>query len=157
MGKNPAKDFGQIADDYAFFETHATEAQNDAAAYVRRLQTIRPAGNLRMLDFGCGSGRFTAQFLKATDWPPDGVRLTLVEPVEAARAAAVARLAPFTTQAIADSPSLSPGLEGSFEVVLSNHVLYYVPALKERLAELIAGRIQDKQDQDNRTDGGDAH
>jgi hypothetical protein len=30
MSKNPAKDFGPIADDYAFFETHATEAEQDA-------------------------------------------------------------------------------------------------------------------------------
>jgi hypothetical protein len=30
MTKSPAKDFGPIADDYAFFETHATEAERDA-------------------------------------------------------------------------------------------------------------------------------
>lgn len=37
MSKNPAKDFGPIADDYAFFETHATEAEQDVRAYGERL------------------------------------------------------------------------------------------------------------------------
>ena len=30
MSTNPAKDFGPIAEDYAFFEAHATEAEQDA-------------------------------------------------------------------------------------------------------------------------------
>ena len=57
MSKNPEKDFGPIADDYAFFEDHATEAEQDAQAYLERLRGMAPAqGVLRMLDFGCGSG-----------------------------------------------------------------------------------------------------
>ena len=36
MSENPAKDFAPIADDYAFFESHATEAANDSQAYVER-------------------------------------------------------------------------------------------------------------------------
>jgi hypothetical protein len=64
MSKNPAKDFAPIADDYAFFETHATEAANDSEAYVQRLAgSVPAAGPIRLLDFGCGSGTFTANFL----------------------------------------------------------------------------------------------
>ena len=97
MSKNPEKDFGPIADDYAFFESHATEAEQDARAYLEHLGEIVPAeGTLRMLDFGCGSGTFTARFLKQAGWPPERLRLTLVEPVESARRQAVARLAGFT-------------------------------------------------------------
>ncbi len=40
MSKNPAKDFGAIADDYVFFESHATQAEQDARAYVDRLASI---------------------------------------------------------------------------------------------------------------------
>src|SRR5262245_39681455 len=94
MTKNPEKDFGPIADAYAVLETHATEAEQAARAYVEHIGKIVPAeGPLRMLDFGCGSGTFTARFLQQTGWPPKRLRLTLVEPVESARRQAVARLA----------------------------------------------------------------
>jgi SAM-dependent methyltransferase len=83
--RNPEKDFGPIADDYAFFENHATEAEQDARAYLDRLRDVVPSeGVLRMLDFGCGTGTFTAQFLQRAGWPPERLQLTLVDPVESA-------------------------------------------------------------------------
>jgi trans-aconitate 2-methyltransferase len=136
MSKNPAKDFGPIADDYAFFEKHATEAEQDARAYVERLAGVVPAeGTIRLLDFGCGSGTFTARFLNQAGWPSARLRLTLVEPVEPARRQAVARLVGYTEHSVADSAALPGG--GSFDVVLANHVLYYVPDLRGQLAGLI--------------------
>ena len=138
MSKNPEKDFGPIADDYAFFENHATEAEQDARAYLEHLGEIVPAeGALRMLDFGCGSGTFTARFLKTAGWPPERLRLTLVEPVESARRLAVTRLAGFTEAPAAESATLPAGLGGSFDIVLANHVFYYVPDLQGQLAKLI--------------------
>src|SRR5581483_5230206 len=104
MSNNPAKDFGPIADDYAFFQTHATEAEQDARAYVERLAGVVPVkGPIRLLDFGCGSGTFTEQFLRLAAWPPARLRLTLVEPVEAVRRQAVARLAAYTDHPVADA------------------------------------------------------
>ena len=139
MSKNPAKDFGPIADDYAFFEKHATEAEQDALAYAERLAGVVPAeGTIRLLDFGCGSGTFTARFLDQTSWPPARLRLTLVEPVESARRQAVARLVGYTEHPVAESAALPGGVSAGFDVVLANHVLYYVPELREQLAGLIA-------------------
>ena len=87
MTKEPAKDFGAIADDYAFFESHATEAEADVRAYATHLSGISPDGEtVRMLDFGCGSGSFTARFLEQVGWPPERLKLTLVEPAESVRA-----------------------------------------------------------------------
>lgn len=138
VNKNPARDFGPIADDYAFFEKHATEAIQDSRAYVERLAPIVPAqGAIRLLDFGCGSGTFTARFLEQANWSPPRLRLTLVEPVEAARRQAVARLTGFTQHAIVDSPQLPAGEAGRFDVMLSNHVLYYVPDLAKQLGGMI--------------------
>jgi SAM-dependent methyltransferase len=138
MSKNPAKDFGPIAGDYAFFETHATEPEEDAQAYVQRLAGILPAGaTIRLLDFGCGSGSFTARFLQKADWPPAQLRLALVEPVESARRQAVARLAGYTDTPVVSSPTLASGANAGFDVVLANHVLYYVPELRSQLARLI--------------------
>lgn len=139
MSKDPAKDFGPIADDYAFFEAHATEAEQDARAYVERLAPIVPAeGPIRLLDFGCGSGSFTARFLQHASWAAARLQLTLVEPVESARRQAVARLAPFSGRPIIDSATLPEGTTDGFDIVLSNHVLYYVRDLKSQLAALIA-------------------
>jgi trans-aconitate 2-methyltransferase len=138
MSKNPAKDFGAIADDYAFFEAHATEAEADARAYAERLAGIAPAaGEIRLLDFGCGSGGFTVRLLRQTGWPPARLRLTLVEPVDTARHQAVARLAGHTEYPVVEATALPGGAVGGFEVVLANHVLYYVPELRSRLAGLI--------------------
>jgi trans-aconitate 2-methyltransferase len=138
MGANPEKDFGAIADDYAFFETHATEAEADARAYGEQVKDVARAGRrVRMLDFGCGSGTFTARFLEQVGWPAARLELTLVEPVDSVRRQAVARLGGFTNAPIAESPAVPAGIEDSFDLVLANHVLYYVPDLRRQLARLI--------------------
>ena len=138
MSKNPARDFGPIGDDYAFFESHATEAEEDSRAYRERIAGILPAGDMiRLLDFGCGSGTFTVRFLQHAGWPRGRLQLTLVEPVESARLLAVSRLAGCTDHPLVHSPTLPGGKFASFDVVLANHVLYYVPELRTRLARLI--------------------
>lgn len=140
MTKDPAKDFAPIADDYVFFETHATEPEQDARAYAERLAALVLAeGPIRLLDFGCGSGTFTARFLQQIGWPPARLRLTLVEPAETVRRKAVERLAGMTAHPVLDAATLPGGSAGSFDVVLSNHALYYVPALPNVLAGLIDG------------------
>ncbi len=90
-----------------------------------------------MLDFGCGSGSFTARFLERAGWPPERLKLTLVEPAESVRLHAVARLKDFTTTAISDSATLRQELFECFDLVLANHVFYYVPDLKDIMQRLI--------------------
>jgi trans-aconitate 2-methyltransferase len=138
MEESPAKDFGPIADDYAFFETHATEAEEDCRAYVERLaDMVSAAGPIRLLDFGSGSGSFTVRFLQRAGWPPERMRLTLVEPVQASRRQAVTALAGYTRHPVVDMAKLPDGTAGVFDFVLANHVLYYVPGLHSQLARLI--------------------
>jgi trans-aconitate methyltransferase len=98
-------------------------------------------GPVRLLDFGGGTGTFTARLLAAVGWPPARSRLTLVEPGDALRQQAVARLAGMTGHPIADAAALPDGTAGGFDVVLANHSLYYVtelPALVARLVEAVA-------------------
>ncbi len=138
MSKQPAKDFGPIADDYAFFETHTTEAAKDARAYAERLEKLIPAtGSIRMLDFGCGSGNFTERFLTLVDWSPQRLELTLVEPVDLWRQSAVERLSKYTTKPIANAATLPKDAVACFDVILANHCLYYVTDLRGQLERLI--------------------
>jgi len=153
MSKDPAKDFGAIADDYVFFETYSTEAAMDAAAYVEHLSAAGLAGaelggagqgrgvpenDVRMLDFGCGSGNFTVRLLELLQWPAELLELTLVEPAEVVRKLAVERLERFTQRPIAAGATIeSGGVRGKFDFVMSNHALYYVPELERHLRQLV--------------------
>ena len=77
-----AKDFDSIASDYAFFMAHATEAESDVTEYARVLAGFAEGRTLiRMLDFGCGTGDFSRRLISTLNWPPQLLRMTLVEPV----------------------------------------------------------------------------
>jgi trans-aconitate 2-methyltransferase len=140
-----SKDFGRIADDYAFFMTHATEAEHDAKDYARELAEFADGREyIRMLDFGCGRGEFTERLLQELAWPTDNLSLHLVEPVEDQRLAAVKRLAPFarlamrSAEAITHSARLPADTALPFDIVVSNHSLYYVDNLAETTRGLLA-------------------
>jgi len=139
MSKDPAKDFGPIAADYAFFEEHSTEGEQDSRAYVALLgHTVPSDGPIRMLDFGCGSGTFTSRLLKLVSWPPQRLELSLLEPVESQRRLAVSRVAGSTQHPVMELATLPAGLREKFDVVIANHVFYYVDNLKDQLKLLIA-------------------
>jgi trans-aconitate 2-methyltransferase len=63
--------------------------------------------------------------------------LTLVEPVESARRQAVARLADYSAFPVADSAALPDRFAESFDLILANHVFYYVSDLQSQLRTLI--------------------
>jgi SAM-dependent methyltransferase len=130
MHDTSSKHFGPIRDDYAFFLQHSTEAEADLHAYVPHLQGLSMAdAPIRMLDFGCGDGGFTAAFLVRSGWPPERVWLSLVEPDATYRQQAVERLQACTPHTVQAWPEPPPYLLACFDVILANHVLYFVPDL----------------------------
>jgi trans-aconitate 2-methyltransferase len=131
------KDFGPIESDYAFFMSHATEAESDAAEYARELARF-PEGreSIEWLDFGCGAGDFTERLALLLNWPPQKVRLTLIEPVRHQREEAARRLTQFSQHPIHGLEKLPEIPEPRFDLVLSNHVLYYVNDLTQTLDQL---------------------
>lgn len=134
-----AKDFGSIETDYEFFMSHATEAESDIAEHVRNLAGFAAGREtIRVLDFGCGTGEFSRRLASALQWPPDALRWGLVEPVQHQREEAARRLAPFSRHPIESRDSLPAAPEPLFDLVLSNHVLYYVDDLAGTLARMQA-------------------
>lgn len=137
MTGGAGKDFGAIETDYDFFMAHSTEAEADLKAYREIVADLSASGSpLCMLDFGCGNGDFTEKFLKQAAWAPEQLRLSLVEPVEAQRCETAERLQPFTRFPIVHGPNLGSCDFGRFDLILVNHVLYYVTDLGETLDEL---------------------
>lgn len=131
------KDFGPIESDYAFFMSHATEAESDAAEYARELAGFdEERESIRWLDFGCGAGDFTERLAKTLNWPPQKVHLTLIEPVEQQRENAASRLRRFSQQGVQHFEKLPEVTGPLFDLVLSNHVLYYVNDLARTLDQL---------------------
>ncbi len=131
------KDFGLIENDYAFFMSHSTEAESDVAEYARQLaRFVDGRALVRMLDFGCGTGEFTERLLSTLNWPAQSLELTLVEPVRHQRDDAARRLAKFSERSIAGVEVLPLENESRFDLILSNHALYYVRDLRETLRQL---------------------
>jgi trans-aconitate 2-methyltransferase len=137
MPGQTTKDFGAIRDDYAFFEAQSTEAAGDLDGYARHFADLPAAGPLRMLDFGCGPGGFTGKFLARLGVAPERLRLSLVEPADVYRQTATAALAPFTQHPIEAWPALPDDRADCFDLVVSNHALYYVPDLEGALKQIV--------------------
>jgi trans-aconitate 2-methyltransferase len=135
---DPSKDFTPIQDDYEFFATHSTEPSSDLDAYFDRLRShALPAGPVRMLDFGCGPGTFTARFLERLALGGDRLNLSLVEPSDAYRRKAVERLKSSTVHPLLAWAGLPTDTSEAFNLILSNHVLYYVSELETSLDRLV--------------------
>lgn len=134
-----SKDFGPIQGDYEFFMDNSSEADADLDGYMQDIPPLPadPAVPLRMLDFGCGPGNFTAKFLGRAGWSPDQLGLSLVEPVDDYRGLAVARLDGASRPPIHAWKELPGELDAPFDFILSNHVCYYVTDLRGRLDGLI--------------------
>jgi SAM-dependent methyltransferase len=131
------KDFEPILDDYAFFESHATEAARDAQAYAAQAAPlVEGSAPVRMLDFGCGTGSFTERLLARLAIAPARLRLSLVEPVRSSHERAALRLARFTDFPIEHADSLADLPAEQCDLIVANHVFYYVPDLAATLAQL---------------------
>ena len=116
MTADTTKAFAPIRDDYAFFETHSSEAENDLKGYARSLAGLDRGRSVRVLDFGCGDGGFSAKFLTTLGVPPERLTLSLVEPDEVYRQKAVAALVPFTRHSIDAWPALPDSCVGCFDL-----------------------------------------
>lgn len=133
----PRKDFAPIECDYAFFMAHSTEAENDIAAYQRELADfLRDLSSTRLLDFGCGNGDFSLPLLNALNLAPETLHITLCEPVSHQLAQAADQLSRFSHHPIELLEDVSAAKDHQFDLIVANHVLYYVRDLNETIHEM---------------------
>jgi|YNPBryBLVA2012_1023415.scaffolds.fasta_scaffold05161_3 trans-aconitate 2-methyltransferase len=144
MTETTKKSFSKIRDDYAFFENHTTEFDQDLYHYQQTLAKFTPpAKPLKFLDFGCGTGVFTSRFIKLFHLfhpPVEELEITLIEPDESYRHNAVHLLSQYAHSPIQSFPYLPPDISDQFHLILSNHVLYYVPDLRATITWLLQRR-----------------
>lgn len=132
------KDFGAIETDYAFFMSHATEAKSDVEQYARKLDGFAEGrSDIHLFDFGCGTGEFSGQLLETLNWPKESLYLTLFEPVDHQQEIAAKRLSHFSDHAIASLGEASFDQRPTFDLIVSNHVLYYAEDLNQTIAQLL--------------------
>lgn len=140
MTEEPKVDYADVRGDFEFFLAHSTETAAQIAAMVPHLnRLLEHAGPARFLDFGCGTGDFTAELLSALDVPPRNLDLYLVEPVEEHRHQAETALSPFSSHVSGSVPYLGDLKGHDFDLILANHSVYYlsrseVPELVDRIA-----------------------
>ncbi|MEO1092209.1 MAG: class I SAM-dependent methyltransferase [Pseudomonadota bacterium] len=91
-----------------------------------------------MLDFGCGTGAFSARWLEAERLSVG--TLALVEPVRAHLEAAERRLAAHVGEILVLDPALNALGTRRFDLIIANHSLYYVPDLDATARGLVAAR-----------------
>jgi SAM-dependent methyltransferase len=136
--RDSSKNFGPIHHDYAFFQEHSTEAEQDLKSHLPYLLPLVQSGQpFRLLDFGCGDGLFLSWLLSRAGVDPRCLDLSLVEPDSGYLHQALTRLQAFTTASISGWPRLLPEQQNSFDLVLANHVFYYVNDLEEVLGQIL--------------------
>ena len=135
------KSFEEIHDAYAYFQAHSTEAHECTQALLSELLRIVPQNqSWTLADFGCGAGEFTDGLLKQCNFAPDLLSLILIEPDPSYRNTASQRLSGFTKNPIVTKPTLTTHdfPSPAADILLSNHVLYYVSDLNQTLNSLQA-------------------
>lgn len=133
------KSFEKIHEDYAFFLEHSTEkdACREAMLEVVRSVAARQA-EVSWLDFGCGGGEFLSELVAEAAIPPASLRLSLVDVDASYLVMAKQRVAEFSTSRVKTAQTLAELKGGKFDLITSNHALYYVRNMEATLRELFA-------------------
>ena len=138
----PKVDYADVREDFEFFLAHSTETKAQIKAMVPHLEWLSaPPKPPRFLDFGCGTGDFTAELLGALDPPPGNLDLFLVEPVEEHRQQAEKTLSPYSTKLSESAPYLASLQATDLDLILANHSVYYLtsPEVLELVDRVASG------------------
>lgn len=144
LGVSEKKEFSDILSDYDFFKTNCNEDENMLSIFVREIMSFVELNSfkftnengLKLLDFGSGDGKFLESLIKNKVIPNIfNSEFSLVEPDAIYRLEALKRLGHYTRSPIVmldKNLSLMSHLH-KFDLILANHVLYYVDDFKSTM------------------------
>lgn len=136
------KVFDRIANEYEFFMDHSTESRCDLEIYQQTFQNHSfPDRSLRVLDYGCGAGRFTAKWIDRLPSKTTAVEISLLEPARQQLNEAAQRLASRSVTPVVTFGDLN-NLSGCYDLIVANHCFYYVPDVTHSLWRLVAALDQ---------------
>ncbi len=117
---------------------HASEAAADLESYLSYLAPLAGTSrSIHLLDFGCGDGSFLAGLLSRAGFEPQRLILSLVEPDAVYLAQASSRIKVFSRHPVSAWRVLPTAQHLAFDLILSNHVFYYVKDIRGTLEQLL--------------------
>lgn len=134
------KEFSEILTDYDFFKNNCNEDQNMLNIFTQELLKLNQLNtskannsyNPKVLDFGCGNGTFLKRLISSKLFQNVfSTEIYLVEPDPIYRIEAMKALAhyTYTPLRILNNNLANNNIHYKFDLIISNHVLYYVTDL----------------------------
>lgn len=141
-----SKDFDQINSDYSFFEKHATERKNGLDTLVKIFkgwESNKDTNTIQYFDFGAGDGEVSVSLVKTVKALENkNIIFSILEPSRIMRAKAIASLSDISTNKVQVWSEIPSNLSVKFDVILANHVFYYVEDFRESLNLLLAKKTE---------------
>ncbi len=130
------KDFSGIADEYDFFRMYSSEYASILKIFARDLKANRPRQGFSVLDFGGGDGTLLADLYDKAGLLPLSPSFSIVEPSDKYRRKAEHVLGQLELDDLRISSALDLSRKANYDLIISNHVMYYVPDLRQCLSDL---------------------
>lgn len=129
------KDFAPIVDAYDFFRKNSNEYDANKTVLIEQLNPLLKE-NMSILDFGGGNGELLHDIYQKTNLHKCKPRLSLIEPVSEYQQTATKKFKS-TDASFVIYESLEKCPDKSIDVLLVNHVLYYVKDLESVILNLL--------------------
>lgn len=131
------KNFDEILDDYNFFARHSTEAEVGADAIASILQSKYVGScSIDLLDFGCGDGKFLSTLFQNEKLKSTQTSVVLFDPSIESIKQSKDNLASLNFKSVMSTTAFSVISDRKFDIILANHVLYYVENLNSIVSDL---------------------
>ncbi len=131
------KDFSSITNAYKFFKEHSTEYEANRHEIILKLEQSKLLERgISILDFGGGDGELLSDLYSKTDINKFDPKLYIFEPVENYQESAKSKLALVGYNNLVVLEKIDELPDATLDLILVNHVLYYVENLDQTISKL---------------------
>ncbi|MFK8136877.1 MAG: methyltransferase domain-containing protein [Bdellovibrionales bacterium] len=133
-----SKDFNPIDEAYTFFLKHSNESRLGILAMrTKAVEIFKKNTKSRVLDFGSGDGKVISKLFSGKDFVGNRLFVDLVEPAKIPMNRSEKLLANFPAKNIGRYSHLDKiDSEVRYDLILVNHVAYYVSSLSKTIESL---------------------